>query len=573
MLRKSIKLKMLIIFSGLIVLMGILIGYLSIDSTKSLIEETVSKQVLETVKRSADLIEPEKYENILNSGKTDYYWTLRNKLNEQRELNGLAYLYTMKREKKGEKYIYSYVVDGMPKGSKDASDLGEVEKGVDDYPAMKRALDEGITTTDISFTEEYGGMVSIYIPIKSDSGEVIGIIGSDQDVTSVYTAISENQIKMIAIVAGILLFGLMIIYYVTVSITRPIQLLSDKSEQVGNGDLSVIVDLDREDEIGRLASSFNHMLKNLRDIIHSINQMGNKLNETTHFLNVSANETKAASEEIASMMDQVSNDSLTQHVTLQESVNVLEEMTSGVQHIAASASNSSNLSQLTLDKATQGNESMQKAISQMKNISASVNQSSSSIMTLKSHSVEIAKIIEIISGIASQTNLLALNAAIEAAHAGDAGKGFAVVAEEVRKLADQSTKSTETISKFIQQIDKDTNQTADEMAVVLEEVNKGMQEMIQTEEVFAVILSSIEGVATQIQEVSTTTEEMSASSEEVSASAVETAKIAELAAAGTQNVASITARQNSQITKMSESITMLNEMTENLKKLTEKFKM
>lgn len=570
---KSIKIKMLLIFSGLILISGLFIGYLSIKSSENLVEETVSEQAAGISQRAADLIKIQEYKEILESGETEYYKELRTQLNEIRESNGLTYIYTMKREKSGEGYKYYYIVDGMPLNSDDASQLGDEEKGMDDYPAIVRAFETGKTEMEMTNTEEYGGLVSAYVPIKTESGEIIGIVGSDFDVTKVYKGIEANTLEMLLIIGGILVISIIITVAVTLSITKPIQLLSKNTAAIGSGNLTVSVESKRQDEIGQLTLSFNKMLQDLRGIIQTINNYSLELNETSSLLLTKANETKSASREIASTMEEISGNSFSQHQSLNESVRVIEEMSQGVNHIADSSSTASELAVRTLNEVSNGHQKLEKVISQMQTISDSVNRSSSLILTLKGHSDEISQIVEIISGISSQTNLLALNAAIEAARAGEAGKGFAVVAEEVRKLAELSAKSTENIQAIIERINGDTKNTATAMDVVLKDVKQGMDVVSEAGKVFNSIQSSIKGVTSQIEVVTATSEEMSASAEEITASAVETAKIAEQAAVSTQQSVSITNRQDNLITDMAQSVEGLSTMSAKLREITGNFKL
>lgn len=570
---KSIKTRMLLIFSGLILISGLVIGYVSMNASEMLVEEAVSQQVSGISQRAANLINLKEYNKIVESGETAYYKELRSQMNEIREANGLTYIYTMKREKSGDGYRYYYIVDGMPLNSKDASQIGDEEKGIEEYPAIVRAFETGKPEMEMTNTEEYGGLVSAYVPIKSDTGELIGIVGSDYDVTDVYKGMEANKLKMLLIIAAILVISVIVTWAITQSITKPIKLLSKNTEAIGDGDLSIIVESKRRDEIGKLTLSFNEMLQDLRGIIQTINKYSLELNETSSLLLSKANETKSASREIASTMEDISGNSESQHQSLNESVRVIEEMSMGVNHIAESSSTASELSVHTLQEVTKGNHKLEEVIDQMGTISESVNRSSSLIMTLKGHSDEISTIVGIISGISSQTNLLALNAAIEAARAGESGKGFAVVAEEVRKLAELSAKSTENIQAIIERINGDTENTATAMDVVLDDVKKGMNVVSEAGKVFSSILASIEEVAKQIQEVTSTSEEMSASAEEITASALETAKIAEQAAISTQQTVSITNRQDHLITDMAHSVESLSEMSARLKELTGKFKL
>lgn len=570
---QSIKMRMMLIFSGLILLSGVLIGYVSIDASGTLIKETVSEQAAGISKRAAESIKISDYQKLLESKDHSYYDQLRQELNEIREANGLTYLYTMKREKASDGYRYYYIVDGMPGNSEDASEYGEEQTGMDEYPAIVRAFDTGKIEVEMTNTKEYGGLVSAYVPIKAESGEVIGIVGSDFNVTAVYQAIEANEFKMALIIAAVLIISIVVTIAVTNSITKPIQLLAKNAEAVGSGDLSVGVASNRQDEIGKLTTSFNKMLQDLRGIVQSINQYTHELNETSSALFLQATETKSASREIAGTIEGISVNSSAQYHSMTESVKVIEEMSHGVNHIAESSAEASDLSAKTLIEVEQGNEKLANVISQMETISQSVNASSEQIMTLKGHSDEISTIVGIINGIASQTNLLALNAAIEAARAGEAGKGFAVVAEEVRKLAEQSARSTASIESIIERINGHTKNTAAAMDIVLQDVQHGKEVVLEAGRVFESITASIEGVAGQIGEVTATSEEMSASAEEIAASSVESAEIAQLAAISTQQTVSITNRQDLLISDMAHSVESLAAMSAQLNELTGRFKL
>ncbi len=571
-MNKSLKLKMIVIFSSLILISGVVTSFISFQTSKNVITSSLGDQALSITENAVKVIDLDQYEEIsLDSGETDYYYELKESLNEIRETNGLVYLYTMGRQEKNGEFEYFYMVDGM---LQDASALGDVEESVDDYPLLVEAFETGKSQVgELTYSEEYGALVSAYIPIKSDSGELIGILGADLDASLVYSSLQASKIKLMWMTVGIVLLSILLISIATVSLVNPLKHLAQKVELVGKGDLTVTIESNRKDEIGSLTASFNHMLQELKTMIGVINQSSVTMSGTTSQLLVSANETKETSNEISVIMDQMASQVDTQYKSLDDSAKIIEEVSESVNDIAVNSSVVTELSSKTQDEIEVGNQKVNGLVEQMNTISRSVNESSSSIMALQAHSKDIESIVEIIQGIASQTNLLALNAAIEAARAGEAGKGFAVVADEVRKLAEQSEISTVNIRNIIEKINSDTNITAENMKIVLDDVKEGIHSVGETGMVFKNILGAIQEVNVKIQEVTATSEEMSAATEEITASAKETANIAEQASTEVRKTVDITLEQERLVLHMTESIEELVTMSSKMKELTGKFKL
>jgi len=571
-MNKSLKLKMIVIFSSLILISGVVTSFISFQTSKNVITSSLGDQALSITENAVKVIDLDLYEEIsLDSGETDYYYELKERLNEIRETNGLVYLYTMGRQEKDGEFEYYYMVDGM---LQDASELGDVEEGVDDYPLLVKAFETGKPQVgEMTYSEEYGALVSAYIPIQSDSGELIGILGADLDASLVYSSLQASKIKLMWMTVGIVLLSILLISIATVSLVNPLKHLAQKVELVGKGDLTVTIESNRKDEIGSLTDSFNHMLQELKRMIGVINQSSVTMSGTTSQLLVSANETKGTSNEISVIMEQMASQVDTQYKSLDDSAKIIEEVSENINDIAVNSSVVTELSAKTQGEIEVGNQKVNDLVEQMNTISRSVNESSSSIMALLAHSKDIESIVEIIQGIASQTNLLALNAAIEAARAGEAGKGFAVVADEVRKLAEQSESSTINIRNIIEKINSDTNITAENMKIVLDDVKEGIHSVGETGMVFKNILGAIQEVNVKIQEVTATSEEMSAATEEITASAKETANIAEQASTEVRKTVDITLEQERLVLHMTESIEELVTMSTTMKELTGKFKL
>ena len=173
----------------------------------------------------------------------------------------------------------------------------------------------------------------------------------------------------------------------------------------------------------------------------------------------------------------------------------------------------------------------------------------------------------------SRLNLLALNAAIEAARAGEHGRGFAVVAEEVRKLADQSAESAQTVGALLSGMNEHTVRSVEAMGTVAERVQSGILAAGEAGESFEHILASMKDVAHQVTEVSAATEEMAASAGELVTSVSESERNASHSAQNADQVKNISVAQDRYISGMSGAIAELAVMAEELAGLVRKFKL
>jgi len=574
-MKKSIKVKMVLLFAGLVTILGSLIGFISYDMSKNLIIDSVSKQAERITYQASKLIDVDKYEELLNANKeTAYYYELRENFNTLKELNGLKYLYTMKKVKTDKGYEYSYIVDGAPKDSKDASPMGEVEKDANDFSLMKKAFDTGKKQLgEFTYTKNDGALITTYIPIHSKSGELLGIIGADFNANAVYNKMQSDKTIIIIITVVTIFLSVLVIYLFTNYLVTPLVKLKKHVEIVNAGDLSLTFVTEREDEIGVLAQSFNTLVHDLREVISHINESSVELADSTIGLLSSANQTKMASDKIALSMKHISDGSTAQHMSLKESVTIIEEMSVGVGNIAEASSNVTTLSNKTLSESEQGNCKVNSAVKQMEAISNSVTHSACSIETLKNHSSEISNILNLIQEISAQTNLLSLNAGIEAARAGEEGKGFAIVATEIRKLSERSKQAAENIRLIVEKISHETDEAVNSMNFVREEVKEGITLVGETGEAFKIILKAVQDVTSQIAEVSATSEEMAASTEEITAAVDNTSKIAEQTFVMTTESVSSTVEQNELVEYTTVSIEKLSKMANDLKELTSKFKL
>ncbi|MFD2443750.1 methyl-accepting chemotaxis protein [Bacillus sp. CGMCC 1.16607] len=574
-MRKNIQFKMLFSFSIIVIAVCLIISAVNYFTTTNLVKETISKQAGLIASQAGKLIDVEKYKEInIESGENEYYHELRNELNQLRNITGLVYLYTMSREKKGNTYEYYYMVDGMPPEDENASNLGDVEEGAEtDFPKMVAAFETGKIQSDMTYTEEYGGMVSTYIPIKDANGKLVGIIGADFDVTNVYQLLDKNKKSMIVITLVILIISILFIFAFSHYLIRPLKQLTAQVSKIRKGDLSIFTPSERSDEIGILSKAFSQMVIDLRMMIQGINQNSNQLINNSKQLLSHTQEVRIGSEQVSSSIHEVAQTAETQYRSSEDCASAMVEMTKGIQQIATASSTVTELSASTLKEAEKGFEKVENAVNHMGTMNHSVQMSESAMKKLETRSEEISNIVLMISEISSQTNLLALNAAIEAARAGEHGKGFAVVANEVKKLAEQSQRSAENIQQLIMNMSEDTSQTVSTLNIVINDVQRGIDVVEKAGESFHTILMAMKEIDYKIQEVSGTSEEMFASTEEISATVSESSSMAEKSANRTKIIENVVFEQEKHVGEMSQEIEKLNGMAEELRGLVQKFQL
>ncbi len=303
----------------------------------------------------------------------------------------------------------------------------------------------------------------------------------------------------LAIAGSILAFVLGTI--ITSSIATPVAALSADARRLADGDLQVSITVNSSDEIGLLADSFRAMAENLKETIRNVAETATTLTSASHQLTVTATQLATGTEEISAQAGTVATAS--------------EEMSATSSSIAQSCHQAAESSSHASDAARTGSKVVSCSIGIMEQIANRVQSTAETIGLLGERSDQIGAIVATIEDIADQTNLLALNAAIEAARAGEQGRGFAVVADEVRALAERTTRATKEISTMIKNIQVETRTAVTEMQQGVIEVERGSSEAGKSGQALEEILSQINDVTLQVNQIATAAEEQTATTNEI----------------------------------------------------------
>ena len=413
-------------------------------------------------------------------------------------------------------------------------ETGKTDKTFESVAKLHSTAINSQTSSIVFYT--YKGITSIasYAKMKTTGWTVIIAAPVNEFMGTVNTL----QTSMIVIGVVILLTALLIVYLIARTIIKPIQTAVSALQNIahGEGDLTVRLPVQGNDEITDMAEYFNETIAKIGVSIQQVGVNSNTMEEIGDELASNMTETASAVNQISANIDGVKQQAMTQAASLTETAATIEEIVRTIKQLngsietqaASVAQSSSSVEQMVANIASIG-QTLGKTDEVIRSLTTATGDGKATLVTSNTVTQKIAEesgsLMEassVIQHIASQTNLLAMNAAIEAAHAGEAGKGFAVVADEIRKLAEDSAMQGKTITATLKTLSGEIETLSASSKTVEEKFNAIFTLAEQVKEMSARLTESMreqengsKEVLTAIKSINTVTIEVQAGSEEM----------------------------------------------------------
>jgi methyl-accepting chemotaxis protein len=301
-------------------------------------------------------------------------------------------------------------------------------------------------------------------------------------------------------------------------------MLCEAFERLARADLTADVSVARKDELGQLAEAYRTMRGDLSALLRKVLDASGAVAAQTEQVSVSSNEVASGVEAQSAKAGEVAT-------AIEEVSSTVLEVSANAQEVAQSAARMSEV-------AREGEGILSESLARMEGIAQMVDGLAELIGSLGQKSESIGAVIRVIDDIADQTNLLALNAAIEAARAGEHGRGFAVVADEVRKLAEKTTKATKEVETTIQSIQAETHQAVDATTAGRKEALEAQEVFHNAGRAFQGILEHVGQVSQMVGQIAVATQQQSSAVEEMSVNVDKIAAVSKDASCSTGELAS-----------------------------------
>ena len=325
--------------------------------------------------------------------------------------------------------------------------------------------------------------------------------GSGQIFTAAMADQKQHTLLYLFTILAAVAASIIISIGISRGITRALADVFGTMAAIADGDLNARSSITSADEMGMLAREMNVMGEKLSGIIRRLSDNSLSVSSAAIQMHSTASQMATSTEELAAQASTIAT--------------ACEEMSATSTEIARNCHSAATDSAKANEAAEMGARVVDETVVVMSRIADRVRSTAQTVETLGSRSDQIGEIIGTIEDIADQTNLLALNAAIEAARAGEQGRGFAVVADEVRALAERTTRATKEIGAMIKSIQSETKSAVTAMDEGVRQVEQGTAEAAKSGDALRHILEQIASVTNQVNQIAVAAEEQTATTMEI----------------------------------------------------------
>ncbi len=396
-------------------------------------------------------------------------------------------------------------LDGKILSSPNSEEIGTEISNLLHSSKITNILQENQSRNGYFFDQiENKNILVTYNQIPSRNWYVLGLAENNY----LYKETKMLGIFTFLIILIISLIAIIISYCVSLSISIPLDQVKGAMEKAKNGDLTVEVEINTQDELNELGNSFNLMTAKIGDLIRDAKEAVTSVSKHSKVLESSSIQSAQSAEAVSTASSEITKGTIEQTSEAEKTARQMSVLANEIEVAATKSVEVEKITSSTRNLSLRSKAILELLIQKANETDIITNTIASDISDLNKRSEEIKSITELISNIAEQTNLLALNAAIEAARAQEKGLGFAVVAEEVNKLAGRSETAATTINQILGGIQEKALSSTENVAKAHQIVLEQLQVVSQTQETFEEIillltvlptLTVISGVLTKLK--------------------------------------------------------------------------
>lgn len=391
------------------------------------------------------------------------------------------------------------------------------------------------------------------------------------------TALDRSIQQQITLILSVSLAFIILVTLLSVLIMRFLRLnivhITKDMEKLSNNDLTFTpLQMKSSDELGMLSVSVNKMIASLKNMLSLLQETSSKLFSTSSSMSKSSGEVTQAIDEIAHTISEIAKGAMVQASDSEHVVSSVSDLGNIIEKNTASSKSLSSASQKITENNSEGLKIIQSLIQITEKNKEGLLHIFSIIQQTTEKAEKIGEASTMIASIAKQTNLLSLNAAIEAARAGEAGKGFSVVAEEIRKLSEESKKSTDYISSILDDLQKNVLQANDQSSKIRESIETQSKSVALTKEKYSSIDFSIRQINEEIEHLNLLSNELEGSKSNIFDTANSLSSIAQENAASTQEASAFSEEILASMTTMADISLDMEELSHELENLIHSYK-